>query len=144
MPKGAGYYGQFLKCSSPSNPVATFYSSSNRPFSAPASPKAVFPEFAAVYDSTISPVLSPQMQKSGPSWATGFSAGDRPSTREKLRSYRPTSQPYYSRTKTTARTAQRGTLIRPGDIYPAVGYKPKPVQRPRGQVYAHHPHWVGC
>ena len=48
MPKGQGYYGPYLKMSSPSNPVATFHSSS-RPFTAPSSPgKAVFPEFAAV------------------------------------------------------------------------------------------------
>ncbi|KAH8055322.1 hypothetical protein JL722_8222 [Aureococcus anophagefferens] len=161
MPKGQGYYGPYLKMSSPSNPVATFHSSS-RPFTAPSSPgKAVFPEFAAVgarvprfslrcsahgvpRRSTIRPsppVLTPQTQRTGPSWATGL-ATDRPNTREKLRSLAPTSQPAHLRTRPICKSAQRGTLILPESICRGVGYKPKPSARPRGDLYSHHPHWV--
>ncbi|KAH8073232.1 hypothetical protein SO694_0008707 [Aureococcus anophagefferens] len=132
MPKGQGYYGPYLKMSSPSNPVATFHSSS-RPFTAPSSPgKAVFPEFAAVGART---------QRTGPSWATGL-ATDRPNTREKLRSLAPTSQPAHLRTRPICKSAQRGTLILPESICRGVGYKPKPSARPRGDLYSHHPHWV--
>jgi hypothetical protein len=96
---------------------------------------------AQVYDSTISPVLTPQTQRTGPSWATGL-ATDRPNTREKLRSLAPTSQPAHLRTRPICKSAQRGTLILPESICRGVGYKPKPSARPRGDLYSHHPHWV--
>lgn len=144
MPKRAGDYAHFLKMASPSNPVASYYSA--RPFTAPAqSSKVVFPEFSAVYDSTISPGLQtmPVRIKPGPSWATGIPA-NRPQTRGPMRAVVPTSIARTSpQTHLTAKTAKRGTLVLPESICPGVSSKPKPMARPRGQVYQHHPHWVG-
>ena len=146
MPKRAGDYAPFLKMASPSNPVASYYNA--RPFSPSAEKskgKNVFPEFSAVYDSTISPSLKqvPVVVKDGPSWATGY-PNNRPDTREAKQSIAPTCKPAPTATQLTVRTAKRGTLILPESICPGVANKPKPKARERGQTYAHHPYWNGA
>ena len=145
MPKCAGEYAQFLKCASPSNPVASYYNA--RPFSpsqAKSKGKTVFPEFSAVYDSTISPSLKQVsvIQKQGPSWATGF-PNNCPDTREQKSSIAPTGMLPRTSTQLTAKTAKRGTLILPESICRGVAAKPKAQDRERGQTYSHHPYWNG-